>query len=135
MCLPPNDAGGVGPKVESWAYAVDSKGLSILLVAGVYEVYADTKFGNSGIIVRGEPAAASSALRTLIIVLGSPQVVTCCEVHGLAIRLTGEYGISTFVLAAGYNIATLMSRYAQVCSLQPAAWTASVAGFMLLSLL
>lgn len=77
MCLPPNDPGGLGPKVESWAYAVDAQGLDILTTAGVYEIHK-CKLCSDGIVVKG------------------------------------EYGISQFILGAGFNIATLMSRYAPV---------------------
>ena len=37
--LPSSDAGGIGPKLESWAYAADLKRLDVLTTASMHEVY------------------------------------------------------------------------------------------------
>lgn len=38
VCLPEVDAGGYGPKLESWAAATDRHGLGILVEEGVFEI-------------------------------------------------------------------------------------------------
>ena len=38
VCLPEVDAGGYGPKLESWAFAVDREGLGVLLEEAVFEL-------------------------------------------------------------------------------------------------
>lgn len=38
VCLPHVDLGGHGPKLESWAAAVDAAGLAVLVEEGVFEV-------------------------------------------------------------------------------------------------
>ncbi|KAK9842595.1 hypothetical protein WJX81_008112 [Elliptochloris bilobata] len=75
VCLPEVDAGGFGPKVESWAFALDAKGLDLLMNAGVFHLRT-CKLCDDGIVVKG------------------------------------EYGLSETLLGAGYNLATLMARYA-----------------------
>lgn len=77
VCLPEVDAGGPGPRLESWAFAVDEDGLKVALDAGVF-VTRSCKLcsGSDGIVVGG------------------------------------EYGLTVAQLNAGYNVATLMSRYA-----------------------
>ncbi|KAK9818280.1 hypothetical protein WJX72_010022 [[Myrmecia] bisecta] len=52
-CLPPLDDGGFGPKVESWAFALDPEGLDLLANAGVF--YLRTcKLCADGVVVMGE---------------------------------------------------------------------------------
>lgn len=56
VCLPPADAGGPGPRLESWAFALDGAGLAAALEAGVFvtrgcKLCAD---GGDGIVVGGE---------------------------------------------------------------------------------
>jgi hypothetical protein len=53
VCLPAVDAGGAGPKAESWAFGTDAEGLRILEGAGVFGVRA-CKLCNDGIVVQGE---------------------------------------------------------------------------------
>lgn len=51
VCLPAVDAGGAGPKAESWAFGTDVEGLRILVNAGVFGVRA-CKLCNDGIVVQ-----------------------------------------------------------------------------------
>ena len=51
VCLPAVDAGGAGPKAESWAFGTDAEGLRILEGAGVFGVRA-CKLCNDGIVVQ-----------------------------------------------------------------------------------
>ena len=74
VCLPKVDAGGYGPKAESWAFAIDQEGLDLVTAAGVFD------------------------LRT-------------CKLCDDGVVVLGEYGLSNVLLNAGFNIATLMSRY------------------------
>ena len=53
MCLPAEDAGGLGPKVESWAFATDQEGLAVLADAGVFNLRT-CKLCSDGIVVMGE---------------------------------------------------------------------------------
>ncbi len=68
------DAGGPGPRIESWAFAIDQEGLDLVTAAGVYH------------------------LRT-------------CKLCDDGVVVMGEYGLSTVLLANGFNLGTLMSRY------------------------
>ena len=68
------DAGGPGPRIESWAFAIDQEGLDLVTAAGVYH------------------------LRT-------------CKLCDDGVVVMGEYGLSTVLLAKGFNLGTLMSRY------------------------
>ncbi|GMH41535.1 hypothetical protein BSKO_09445 [Bryopsis sp. KO-2023] len=55
VCLPGNDAGGFGPKIESWAFAVDREGLSVALAAGVFERrICKLCEGSEGVVVGSE---------------------------------------------------------------------------------
>ncbi|CAL5224082.1 g6708 [Coccomyxa viridis] len=72
------DAGGYGPKVESWAFALDFEGLKLLLEKGVFW------------------------RRTCKLCVGDEGIV-----------VGSEYGISKVILDSGFNLATLMARYAQ----------------------
>ncbi|CAL5227685.1 g10693 [Coccomyxa viridis] len=74
VCLPEVDAGGLGPKAESWAFAADAEALQLLAGAGVF------------------------SMRT-------------CKLCDDGVVVMGEYGLSTVLLNAGHNIATLMSMY------------------------
>ena len=53
VCLPTVDAGGFGPKVESWAFAIDHVALQLLSEAGVFYLRA-CKLCNDGVVVLGE---------------------------------------------------------------------------------
>jgi hypothetical protein len=79
VCLPTDDAGGPGPRLESWAFALDEAGLGAALEGGVFTI-------------RG---------------------CKLCTDTASSIVLGGEYGITTSMFKAGYNIATLLSRYAR----------------------
>lgn len=74
VCLPASDGGGLGPKIESFAYSVDSEGLEIIVETGVFHV-RECKLCIDGVVI------------------------------------LGEYGISKAILAKGFNIASLMSKY------------------------
>ncbi|KAI8466619.1 MAG: hypothetical protein J3K34DRAFT_524403 [Monoraphidium minutum] len=78
VCLPEADAGGPGPRLESWAFALDQDGLGVALEAGVF-------------VTR-----------------------TCklCTDAEAGIVVGGEYRLTAAQLDAGFNVATLMSRYA-----------------------
>ncbi|KIZ07406.1 hypothetical protein MNEG_0542 [Monoraphidium neglectum] len=78
VCLPEADAGGPGPRLESWAFALDQDGLGAALEAGVF-VTRTCKLctdGDQGIVVGG------------------------------------EYRLTQAQFEEGYNVATLMARYA-----------------------
>ena len=60
-CLPERDPGGPGPKLESWAFAVDSMGLSILMEEGIFEVRT-CKICTEGVVVKGEYGLSSALL-------------------------------------------------------------------------
>lgn len=79
VCLPSDDAAGPGPRLESWAFALDQDGLAVAVDAGVF-------------VIRG---------------------CKLCTEKQAGIVVGGEYGITTAMFSAGYNIATLMSRYAR----------------------
>ena len=51
MCLPPEDAGGAGPKVESWAFGTDREGLDVLARNRVFGVRT-CKLCDDGVVVR-----------------------------------------------------------------------------------
>ena len=38
VCLSREDAGGPGPRLESWAYAIDRTGLAVLIDAHTYDI-------------------------------------------------------------------------------------------------
>lgn len=76
VCLPEQDAGGPGPRLESWAYALDRKGLKLVHADGAYAVRS---------------------------------CKTCVDDTGIIVG--GEYHLSQTILNAGYNLATLMSKY------------------------
>jgi hypothetical protein len=46
-------AGGPGPRLESWAFAIDGKGLQVLLARGVFATRT-CKLCNDGVVVMGE---------------------------------------------------------------------------------
>jgi hypothetical protein len=73
-------AGGPGPRLESWAFALDQEGLAVAVEGGVF-------------IIRG---------------------CKLCQDKESGVVVGGEYGITTAMFNAGYNIATLMSKYAKV---------------------
>ena len=61
VCLPKVDAGGYGPKVESWAFAIDQEGLDLVLDAGVF--YLRTcKLCDDGVVVLGEYGLSNTLL-------------------------------------------------------------------------
>jgi hypothetical protein len=79
VCLPADDAAGPGPRLESWAFALDEAGLEAAIEGGVF-------------IIRG---------------------CKLCTDTDNGVVVGGEYGITTSMFKAGYNIATLLSRYAR----------------------
>ena len=54
-CLPALDLGGPGPRLESWAFAVDSSAMNVLIQDGLFEIRS-CKVCPDGIIVQGEYA-------------------------------------------------------------------------------
>ncbi|PNH09425.1 hypothetical protein TSOC_003954 [Tetrabaena socialis] len=78
VCLPEADTGGPGPRLESWAVALDDVALQLVVDAGVFRV------------------------RTCKLCAGDEGIV-----------VGGEYGITTTLLKAGHNIATLMTKYSR----------------------
>ena len=66
VCLPPEDAGGAGPKVESWAFGTDREGLEVLARNRVFGVRA-CKLCDDGVVVRALPSQQP--------VIGSPAIV------------------------------------------------------------
>lgn len=61
VCLPEVDAGGYGPKVESWAFATDSQGLEVLqgflpssLRAVREDLYGGTPMGEDSIPIASQ---------------------------------------------------------------------------------
>ena len=53
VCLPTVDAGGFGPKAESWAFATDPEALELFTRAGVFHLRT-CKLCDDGVVVRGE---------------------------------------------------------------------------------
>ena len=53
VCLPKVDAGGYGPKVESWAFAIDQEALDLVTAAGVFHLRT-CKLCDDGVVVMGE---------------------------------------------------------------------------------
>lgn len=53
VCLPPEDLGGFGPKLESWAFSVEPEGLELLVDAGVFHTRL-CKLCGDGVVVMGE---------------------------------------------------------------------------------
>lgn len=62
VCLPPADAGGYGPKVESWAFALIPETLHLLTSAGVFDVRT-CKLCNDGVVVKGEYGIATTLMQ------------------------------------------------------------------------
>eukprot|EP01026_Neomeris_dumetosa_P044303 TRINITY_DN3727_c0_g1_i3.p1 TRINITY_DN3727_c0_g1~~TRINITY_DN3727_c0_g1_i3.p1 ORF type:complete len:290 (-),score=19.87 TRINITY_DN3727_c0_g1_i3:309-1079(-) len=64
VCLPEVDAGGPGPRLESWAFATDKEGLRVLASAGVFFI-RDCKLcsDDGGIVVGGEYGITISLFR------------------------------------------------------------------------
>ena len=55
VCLPALDkSGAAGPRVESWAFALDEEGLRITADAGVFEVRTCKLCRNGGVVAGGE---------------------------------------------------------------------------------
>jgi hypothetical protein len=79
VCLPRDDAGGPGARLESWAFALDQPGLAAAIDGGAFTI-------------RG---------------------CKLCADADSSIVVGGEYGLSVAQFSAGYNIATLLSRYAR----------------------
>ena len=77
VCLPRVDAGGPGPRLESWAFALDQDGLAAAIEGDTF-------------LVRG---------------------CKLCEDRAEGVVIGGEYGLTLSQFEAGYNVATLMSRY------------------------
>ncbi|CAL8462396.1 g1929 [Coccomyxa elongata] len=53
VCLPEVDAGGPGPKVESWAFAVDKTAMDLLIGSGIFYT-RECKLCDDGVVVMGE---------------------------------------------------------------------------------
>ncbi|KAG2428140.1 hypothetical protein HXX76_011820 [Chlamydomonas incerta] len=79
VCLPDVDAGGPGPRLESWAMALDDVALQVMIDKGVLKV----------------------------------RMCKTCTDEENGIVVGGEYGITWALFEAGYNVATLMSKYAR----------------------
>ncbi|GFR50778.1 hypothetical protein Agub_g13043 [Astrephomene gubernaculifera] len=79
VCLPEADAGGPGPRLESWAVALDQEALQLAMKRGVFRI----------------------------------RTCKTCEDEQEGIVVGGEYGLTAVLLEAGYNVATLMSKYAR----------------------
>ena len=62
VCLPEVDAGGYGPKLESWAFAVDQAGLAALVNATVFAL-RECKLCQDGVVVMGEYGLTASITR------------------------------------------------------------------------
>ena len=60
-CLPAQDLGGPGPRLESWAFALDQTGLQLLVEAGVFEVRS-CKLCPDGVVVGSEYALSKVLL-------------------------------------------------------------------------
>jgi hypothetical protein len=55
-------AGGYGPKLESWAFAVDQDGLEALLREGVFHLRT-CKLCDEGVVVKGEYGLTNSLMK------------------------------------------------------------------------
>ena len=65
VCLPPADAGGPGPRAESWAFALDTVGLTTAVSASTFHAARTCKLcadGDSGIVVGGEYGLSKAML-------------------------------------------------------------------------
>ncbi len=62
VCLPQVDAGGYGPKVESWAFALIPETLHLLTTAGVFDVRT-CKLCDDGVVVKGEYGIATTLMQ------------------------------------------------------------------------
>lgn len=61
VCLPPVDAGGPGPRAESWAFALDRKGLAVATDAGVFGDHG-CKLCAGGVVLAGEYGLSAALL-------------------------------------------------------------------------
>lgn len=62
VCLPSADLGGFGPKLESWAFAIDQEGLEAAIEDGVF--YTRTcKLCEDGVVVKGEYGLSAALMR------------------------------------------------------------------------
>lgn len=62
VCLPQVDAGGYGPKVESWAFALIPETLHLLTSVGVFDVRT-CKLCDDGVVVKGEYGIATNLMQ------------------------------------------------------------------------
>ena len=62
VCLPDADKSGPGPRVESWAFALDEEGLSITVSAGVFEVRKCKLCRDGGIVAQSEYGISKAIL-------------------------------------------------------------------------
>lgn len=62
VCLPEVDAGGPGPRAESWAFATDREGLKIFQEEGVFGTRT-CKLCDDGIVVMGEYGLSKALLK------------------------------------------------------------------------
>ena len=61
VCLPSADAGGPGPRMESWAFALDSIGLHAAMTDGAFDI-RNCKLCDNGIVLKNEYALTKSLL-------------------------------------------------------------------------
>jgi len=62
VCLPDIDASGGGPRVESWAFALDREGLELTVGAGVFAVRTCKLCGENGVVSGGEYGISRAVL-------------------------------------------------------------------------
>lgn len=77
VCLPADDAGGPGPRLESWAFALDEAGLGAAIEGGVFVVRGCKlcRDADSGVVVGGEYGITTSMFKVRVRVCGTVCVV------------------------------------------------------------
>lgn len=84
-------AGGYGPKLESWAFAVDQDGLEALLREGVFHLRT-CKLCDEGVVVKGEYGLTNSLMKygynvdTLMSMYRGVSVLYCSVPHCTAVQ-------------------------------------------------
>lgn len=77
-CLPEEDVGGPGPRMESWAFALDAKGLAAVVAGGAF-ARRTCKLCDDGIVVDGEYKISKvRRLRTYLHTDGDAVLHRCC---------------------------------------------------------
>lgn len=82
VCLPAHDAGGPGPRLESWAFALDEAGLGAAIEGGVF-VMRGCKLcrdADSGVVVGGEYGITTSMFKVRV-------CVTLCVCDAVCVTL------------------------------------------------